>query len=98
MSNTCTKVEGLKLKRRTTCPRLYWEDLLPQEQRELDYYAEDEGGCNFFRFKGQVYDLCQIGRFDHSYWHGSDMHSAWSGILVHACSNSDSVVVASYYS
>jgi len=97
MSNTCTKVEGLKLKRRTTCPRLYWEDLLPQEQRELDYYQED-GGLNFFRFKGQVYDLCQIGRFDHSYWHGSDMHSAWSGILVHVCSDGDSVTVASYYS
>lgn len=96
MSNTCTKVEGLKLKRRTTCPRLYWEDLLPQEQRELDYYQED-GGLNFFRFKGQVYDLCQIGCFNHSYWHGSDMHSAWSGVLVHVCSNSDSVVVASYY-
>jgi hypothetical protein len=97
MSNTCTKVEGLKLKRRTTCPRLYWEDLLPQEQRELDYYQED-GGLNFFRFKGQVYDLCQIGRFDHSYWHGSDMHSAWSGVLVHVCSDGDSVTVASYYS
>lgn len=97
MSNTCTKVEGLKLKRRTTCPRLYWEDLLPQEQRELDYYQED-GGLNFFRFKGQVYDLCQIGRFDHTYWHGSDMQSAWSGILVHVCSDGDSVTVASYYS
>lgn len=97
MSNTCTKVEGLKLKRRTTCPRLYWEDLLPQEQRELDYYQED-GGLNFFRFKGQVYDLCQIGRFSHTYWHGSDMHSAWSGILVHICNGSDNVVVASYYS
>ena len=97
MSNTCTKVEGLKLKRRTTCPRLCWEDLLPQEQRELDYYQED-GGLNFFRFKGQVYDLCQIGRFDHSYWHGSDMHSAWSGVLVHVCSDGDSVTVASYYS
>ena len=48
MSNTCTKVEGLKLKRRVTTPRLYWEDLLPQEQRELDYYQED-GGLNFFR-------------------------------------------------
>jgi len=97
MSNTCTKVEGLKLKRRTTCPRLYWEDLLPQEQRELDYYQED-GGLNFFRFKGQVYDLCQIGCFNHNYWHGSDMHSAWSGILVHVCSDGDSVTVASYYS
>ena len=91
------KIDGLKLKRRTTCPRLYWEDLLPQEQRELDYYQED-GGLNFFRFKGQVYDLCQIGRFDHSYWHGSDMHSAWSGVLVHVCSDGDSVTVASYYS
>ena len=97
MSNTCTKVEGLKLKRRTTCPRLYWEDLLPQEQRELDYYQED-GGLNFFRFKGQVYDLCQIGCFNHNYWHGSDMHSAWSGVLVHVCSDGDSVTVASYYS
>lgn len=97
MSNTCTKVEGLKLKRRVTTPRLYWEDLLPREQRELDYYQED-GGLNFFRFKGQVYDLCQIGRFSHTYWHGSDMHSAWSGILVHICNGSDNVVVASYYS
>lgn len=97
MSNTCTKVEGLKLKRRVTTPRLYWEDLLPQEQRELDYYQED-GGLNFFRFKGQVYDLCQIGRFDHSYWHGADMQTAFSGVLVHVCNGSDNVVVASYYS
>ena len=66
MSNTCTKVEGLKLKRRVTTPRLYWEDLLPQEQRELDYYQED-GGLNFFRFKEQDYYLCQIGCFNHNY-------------------------------
>jgi hypothetical protein len=26
------------------------------------------------------------------------MQSAWSGILVHVCNDSDSVVVASYYS
>lgn len=91
-------IDGLKLKRRVTTPLLYWEDLTKSEQKEIDYYAEDEGGLNFFRFKGQVYDLCQIGRFDHTYWHGSDMHSAWSGILVHVCSSSDSVVVASYYS
>jgi hypothetical protein len=25
------------------------------------------------------------------------MQSAWSGILVHVCNDSDSVVVASYY-
>lgn len=91
------KIDGLKLKRRTTCPRLYWSDLTKSEQKDLDYHQEDEG-LNFFRFKGQVYDLCQIGRFDHAYWHGSDMQSAWSGVLVHVCSNSDSVVVASYYS
>ena len=91
------KIDGLKLKRRVTTPRLYWPDLTKSEQKDLDYHQEDEG-LNFFRFKGQVYDLCQIGRFDHSYWHGSDMHSAWSGVLVHVCSNSDSVVVASYYS
>ena len=92
------KIDGLNLKRRTTCPRLYWEDLTAKEQKEIDYYAEDEGGCNFFRFKGQVYDLCQIGRFDHSYWHGADMQTAFSGVLVHVCNDSDSVVVASYYS
>jgi hypothetical protein len=91
------KIDGLKIKRRTTCPRLYWSDLTKSEQKDLDYHQEDEG-LNFFRFKGQVYDLCQIGRFDHAYWHGSDMQSAWSGVLVHVCSNSDSVVVASYYS
>jgi len=90
-------IDGLKLKRRVTTPRLYWSDLTKSEQKELDYHQEDEG-LNFFRFKGQVYDLCQIGRFDHSYWHGADMQTAFSGVLVHVCSNSDSVVVASYYS
>ena len=79
---------------------LSWYALTPLEQKEFDYLEEGEG--SFFRYKGDVYDLGEFMRVDHTAifvdWHGYAPDSFFSGVLIRYTSDRDQVIVGSYYS
>lgn len=91
------KIDGLKLGRRVKTTLIGWEDLTRNEKREFEYVdLKDE--ANFFRFKGDVYDLGEF--IAHSlgspYWHGATHHTAFSGVLVRVLQEHNMVIVTSY--
>ena len=79
---------------------LSWYALTPVEQKEFDYLEEGEG--SFFRYKGDVYDLGEFMRVDHTAipgdWHGYASDSYFSGVLIRYTSDHGQVIVGSYYS
>lgn len=81
---------------------LYRYELTPKESAEFDYLPENEG--EFFRYRGQVYDLGEFMRIDNPQcdgWGNFDGYrsdSFFSGVLVKYCDNCESVIVATYYS
>lgn len=78
-------------------------ELTTKEREEFDYIPKDEiDGHDFFRFKGQVYDLNEFMRVGAAFglqgWDGYHSDSAFSGILVKYVNHGDSVIVGTYYS
>lgn len=95
-------------------PRLLlsWYELTEKEKQEFDYLTDDtpeEDICNeFFRYKGNVYDLSEFMRIDQTIaphcqregweaWHGYSSDSFFSGILVRYTEDCDRVIVGRYY-
>lgn len=88
-----------------------WE-LTAKESAEFDYLEEDEG--QFFRFKGQVYDLGEFSRItapgserlhpmecqalELQGWDGYACDSFFSGVLVKYADKFESVIVGQYFS
>lgn len=76
---------------------LTWYDLTPAEQKEFDYLEEGEG--SFFRYKSCVYDLGNAMRIEGvADWQGCYSETAFSGVLIKLSSDSEQVIVGSYYS
>ena len=88
-------------------PIIYGYELTDKELSEFDYYTnEDLEMRQFFRYKGQVYDLGEFMRVTdtmkncHGFdgWDGYCSDSFFSGILVRYSDDFESVIVATYYS
>ena len=64
---------------------LGWDDLTPGEKKDLDYITDPEDRePDFFRYKGQVYDLAEFGLAEPVFpgWDGYHGDSFFSGLLV----------------
>lgn len=63
-------------------------DLTEQEKKEYDYLGDELGGSVFFRFKGQVYGLCEFerthpdGPLHKGRWFGIASQSAFHAIVI----------------
>lgn len=90
-------------------PRLIIDDyqLTPDERKEFDYldWQAIEAGndsASFFRYKGQLYDLGEFMRCPDTAWFkgwdGYHSDSAFSGVLVRYCQDTDYVVIGMYFS
>lgn len=90
-------------------PRLLIDDyqLTPDERKEFDYlnWQAIEAGndsATFFRYKGQLYDLGEFMRCPDTAWFkgwdGYYSDSAFSGVLVRYCQDTDYVVIGMYFS
>ena len=91
-------------------PVLEWHELTPTERAEFTYLMDDDAralAAQFFRFKGNVYDLGDMmGCPSNSQlkgWHYYLAETAWSGIVVRWGEDwrgggwsTDTVVVGSY--
>lgn len=85
-----------------TVDRLSWWELSKEEREELDYVDPEERGLDFFRYRGNVYDLCDIPMLDSPWSKLSHVHplvkagytgfigdTYWSGIAVALLFNED---------
>lgn len=63
-------------------------DLTAQERKEYDYLGEELDGSVFFRFKGQVYGLCEFmkterdGPLEKGRWFGIASQSAFHAVVI----------------
>lgn len=77
---------------------LTWRQLTPKEQTEFDYFDPSNIG-NFFRYKGNVYDLDDAMLIEGiGNWLGYYSETAFSGVLVRYASDNESVIIGRYYS
>lgn len=67
-------------------PTFYGWELTEKERKEFDYYNDEEiKTAEFFRFKGEIYDLAQFMYDRQNHFHGWDGYmndSFYSGVLV----------------
>jgi hypothetical protein len=77
---------------------------IPEKFKSDFYYidAEEFDSHNFVEYKGVWYDPDEFMRIDYPNgefkgWHGISYNSAFSGVLIKLCKDSDCVVMASYY-
>jgi hypothetical protein len=87
----------------------YGYDMPEKYKADFDYIdAEEFDSHNFVEYKGVWYDLGEFTRISHEYWgvsgiekikewHGISYDSAFSGVLIKLCKDSDYVIMASYY-
>jgi hypothetical protein len=87
---------------------LTWRQLTPKEQKEFDYFDPANIG-NFFRYKGEIYDLGEFMQINQSIaphpqrtgwenWQGYFSDSYFSGVLVRYASDNESIIVGRYFS
>ena len=80
---------------------LTWRQLTSKEQAEF-YYFDPSSIGNFFRYKGNVYDLDEAMKIDHSaipsIWQGYYGETAFSGVLMRYTADNEQVIVGRYYS
>ena len=79
-------------------------DLTCKELAEFDYYTEEElQGLLFVRYKGLCYCLSDFmrvepqGDLSAAGWHGYEVQTAWSGVLVRYVNDCEQVIMGSYY-
>lgn len=76
---------------------LSWYDLTPAEQKEFDYFDPVNIG-NFFRYKGNVYDIGEAMRIEGvAGWQGYYSGTAFSGVLIRYTSDCEQVIVGQYF-
>ena len=77
---------------------LTWRQLTKKEQQEFDYFDPSNIG-NFFRYKGNVYDIEEAMRIEGvAGWQGYYSGTAFSGVLVRYTSDFEQVIVGTYFS
>lgn len=64
-------------------PTLTWGELTDKERVELDYFDGDSFDGSFVRYRGSVYDLCDMPRApkDMAPWDGALSDSYFSAVL-----------------
>jgi len=77
-------------------------ELTPEERLEFDYInwkaiERGEDSRQFFRYKGELYDLSDIERSLIEGWDGQVSESFFSGILVRFGEDHESIIVGRYY-
>lgn len=75
---------------------LYWHDLTQKEQKELQDSYDSVKESNFFRYKGQIYDLSDFVRINMPGWDASKPDSFFSGISVKVSECGDAIKVGQY--
>ena len=76
---------------------LTWYDLTPAEQKEFDYFDPVNIG-NFFRYKGNVYDIGEAMRIEGiEDWQGCYSETAFSGVLIKISSDGETIIVGQYF-
>jgi len=81
---------------------IYGFELSETELAEFDYLEEPEN-AEFFRYRGQVYDLGEFMRVPDNVpefgdWQGYASDTFFSGVLIKYAENYERVIVARYYS
>lgn len=85
-------------------PILGYHELTEKEKEGLDYLNEDNG--SFFRYRGNVYPLCNIMRIGYpgrnndpelKEWDAIENDTFFSGILIKASECGEMVKVATFY-
>ncbi|QYW06424.1 hypothetical protein uan_012 [Pseudomonas phage UAntarctica] len=89
-------------------PRLTvsWHELTDAEKKDLDYLdtAQHQEDFSGFRFKNSVWDIGEFvrteknGALAKAGWHGVSGQSAFHGVVIHLCDDSDYVVVGQVFS
>jgi hypothetical protein len=78
-------------------------DLTAQERKEYDYLGEELDGSVFFRFKGQVYGLCEFSATAHgdnlskAGWNGYAAQSFFHAVVI-SVKNVNRVIVGELFS
>lgn len=79
--------------------------LTDKEREQFDYYTSQEiDDQSFFRFKGNIYDIGEFmrtqagGALERAGWDGADGQSAFHAVVVHLCTDGESVVVGEVFS
>lgn len=82
---------------------IYGFELTAAEREEMDYYSDEEiVGLDFFRYKGQLYDLSEFSRVSEyqddpfSDWQGYQSNSYFSGIVVRYTDDIEQIIVGRY--
>ena len=85
-------------------PIIYGFELTDKQKSDFDY-LDDINNNQFFKYKGQIYDISQFMRVCDMYndvkftgYHGHISDSYFSGILIKLCEDTDYIIVACYYS
>jgi hypothetical protein len=68
---------------------LMWHELTDAERATLDYVNPEERGTDFFRYRGEVYDMCEFSTTrtlptDHPLkrWDGFQSDSYFSAVVI----------------
>ena len=78
----------------------YGYEMPERFKSDFDYIEPEEFDLhNFVEYKGQWHDLNEFIRLENGfngnkYWHGSVALSAFNGVLIHICEDTDYVVMA----
>ena len=80
-------------------PILSWMDLTEKERQEFDYLdsTTKQEFAQFFRYKGDLYDLGEFIRVDTRGWHGAYPYSYFTGLLIRYSDEYRTVQIARYY-
>lgn len=84
-------------------PLVYGYELTDKEKEQFDYLdASDLETNNFFRYKGDLYNVSQFLRASENElfqdWDGYESHSYFDGLLIKLTDDSESVIVGHYFS
>jgi len=69
-------------------------------EKRFDYMTREEleEGCSFFKYKGEIYNLCEFMRTHMDDWDGALSHSYFSGIIIKISDDHESVICGTYLS
>jgi len=82
---------------------IYAFELTEQEREQFDYLDWDaiergEDNANFFRYKGELYDLSEFGvaPSELADWHGYQSDSFFSGLVIRFTDDFEQVTIGTY--
>jgi len=78
---------------------IYWHDLTPKEREQFDHYRNADDGAEYVRYRGCVYDLCDIMKAPDSMssWDAAAPDSYFSGFLVRFVDDGERVICGRWF-